>query len=190
MRLLANAKLIRALAVDPSVGGRVLRYNLIMEAPLGVFMISTAQKVVAVFSFDVNHFGVLNNRLGYNRSDELIAKIAQLIRNDLPGAVLIRKDGGKLIVLTEAECEIETLKILRNNAELAIRECVNDAVIAEYQIRLAQKLFDTEEKGTNLLENGIRRVRLSIAIVSGRGDLTIKEIVKQFEDSARIINHR
>jgi|GEM_PF-6080966 len=189
-RLLANAELRRALALDPSVGAGVLRYNLIMDAPLGVIIIPAEQKTVAVFSLDVNHFGVLNNQLGYNRADELIAKIAQLIRNDLPGAVLIRKDGGKLIVLTETKCEIETLEILRNNAELAIRECVNDAVIAEYQIRLAQKLFDADEKGTNLLENGIRRARLSTAIVSGRGDLTIKEIVKQFEDSARIISHR
>ena len=54
----------------------------------------------------------MNNFLGYERADEFFGKLVQLVQDVMPGSVLIRKDGGKLVVLRQravTDSEVEAV---------------------------------------------------------------------------------
>jgi GGDEF domain-containing protein len=188
-RFAKNSLKWQAGGFDPSLGDSVVRYNLRRNVPFRALFNPKEAQSVSAFILDVNHFGVLNNQLGYPRADALISRLAKMVQQEFPEALIVRKDGGKLVVITQGGCSEESLQVLRHRAELALKECVNDRVIAEYQMRVALDLWDTGKRGTHLIETGIRRVKLSQSVVSPDDSATLGEVMEQLEGAAQLRRH-
>ncbi len=88
------------LSGSDSSSNRVLRANLIWNLPLNELMdFRVPGPRLYMVEVDIQGFGALNNQLGYERSDQLFARLVEAVAR--PGDLLLRQNGGGLLIISQ-----------------------------------------------------------------------------------------
>lgn len=186
-RARAEVALRVAAGLDPSVSENVLRYSIVKDMKISDFMVPGSQGWVSALMIDVNHFGVINNQLGYDRGDDLIGKIAHCVRDVLPASLIVRKDGGRLVVFTAYGTGDDKIHSIWTRADLALRESVHSEVAsAEYQIRAAlDSIAGLGRKGKDALT--FKRVRVEEGVLNSLSEMTFEQAIERLETNKLVL---
>jgi len=139
-------------ATDPEIGyeNKVLRLGLVHDFTIGQILPVSFPCHYDCFEVRLEPFGPLNNQLGSDRADDIYRAMAREIREMYPDAVLIRRNGGNLVVLTPQAEDFRNLQDFEqkiNNVMTSASGNRYQRAVAEHEQRQALRgYFEASDK--------------------------------------------